>query len=48
MSKDYEERSYLSVVEIASLTGLDVKRLHQLARSQEIPAISQTSSHFKR
>ena len=47
MSKDYEERSYLSVVEVASLTGIEVKRLHQLARSQEIPAYRSASGQYR-
>ena len=47
MSKDYEERSYLSVVEVASLTGLDVKRLHHLARNEEIPAYKSASGQYR-
>ncbi|MXV93362.1 MAG: helix-turn-helix domain-containing protein [Chloroflexi bacterium] len=47
MNKDYAERTYLSVVEVASLTGLDVKRLHELARSKQLPAIKSTSGQYR-
>ena len=47
MNKDYAERSYLSVVEVASLTGLDVKRLHELVRSEELPAVKSTSGQYR-
>lgn len=47
MSKDYAERTYLSVVEVATLTGLDVKRLHDLVRSKKLPAIKSTSGQYR-
>lgn len=47
MSKDYEERTYLSVVEVASLTGLDVKRLHELVRRKELPAVKSASGQYR-
>ncbi len=47
MSKDYEERTYLSVVEVASLTGLDVKRLHELVRRKELPSVKSASGQYR-
>lgn len=47
MSKDYAGREYLSVVEVASLTGLNVRRVHHLVRTNEIPAFRSTSGQYR-
>ena len=47
MGRDYEERSYLSVVEAAAYTGRDVKFLHQMARQEQIPAVKSASGQYR-
>ena len=47
MSDDYKDRNYLSVVEAASFTGLDVKALHRMARSQQIRSYKAPSGQYR-
>lgn len=44
---DYQKRQYLSVAEVASLTGLPVKEIHRLVRSGGISAFRSGSGQYR-
>ena len=44
---DYRERSYLSVVEVATHTGLSVPEIHRLVKAGELPAHKSASGQFR-
>jgi len=44
---DYQDRSYLSVVEVATHTGLSVPELHRLIRTGALPASKSASGQFR-
>ena len=45
---DYQDRSYLSVVEVATHTGLSVPEIHRLIRTGALPASKSASGQFRR
>lgn len=44
---DYESRSYLSVVEVATHTGLSVAEIHRLVASGAFPAVKSNSGQYR-
>ena len=44
---DYQDRSYLSVVEVATHTGLSVPEIHRLIRTGALPASKSASGQFR-
>ena len=44
---DYESRSYLSVVEVATHTGRSVEEIHRLVTSGVLPAVKSTSGQYR-
>lgn len=44
---DYESRSYLSVVEVATHTGLSVEEIHRLVASGAFPAVKSNSGQYR-
>ena len=44
---DYENRSYLSVVEVANHTGLSVDAIHRMIRFGELPATKSASGQYR-
>lgn len=47
VSTDYETRRYLSVGEVATLTGLSVPHIHSLVRNNHLPAPRSTSGQYR-
>lgn len=47
MSSDYEDRSYLSVVEASAVTGINVKSIHNMVRSGQIPAYKSAGGQYR-
>lgn len=45
--KDYEDRSYLSVTEVASYLGLTVKKVHYLVRSKELKSYKSAGGQYR-
>lgn len=45
--KDYEDRSYLSVTEVASYLGLTVKRVHHLVRSKGLKSYKSAGGQYR-
>ena len=44
---DYQERSYLSVVEVATHTGLSVPEIHRLIKTGALPASKSASGQYR-
>ena len=44
---DYQDRSYLSVVEVATHTGLSVPEIHRLIKTGALPASKSASGQFR-
>ena len=44
---DYQNRSYLSVVEVATHTGLSVPEIHRLIKTGALPASKSTSGQYR-
>ena len=44
---DYQERSYLSVVEVATHTGLSVPEIHRLIRTGRLPASKSAGGQYR-
>lgn len=47
MSTDYQKREYLSASEVATYTGLPVRRIHALARSGEMEAFRSAGGQYR-
>ncbi|MFQ6056100.1 MAG: helix-turn-helix domain-containing protein [Methanosarcinales archaeon] len=45
--KDYEERNYLSAIEVAKYLGITVKEVHLLIKSNILPATLATSGQYR-
>lgn len=45
--KDYKDRSYLSVAEVASYLGMTVRKVHSLVRSKDLKSYKSTSGQYR-